>query len=172
MLGKGIDLLVSFFHNRVLANLAFAALLVLLFKPVIPTINSYLVTKDYLQDDLKPVLSFVEANKQNDDLIYLYHYIDQQYIYYAPSYHLENVSFIVGEDNSQSAKKYQEELSSLPRDQRIWFIFSFVHEGKIRKGVKQDEREYILHSLKENGILLEEFYSSSNVSSAHLVILK
>ncbi len=172
ILGKGVDLLIGFIRNRIFANIAFIALILLLLKPIAPTTNSYLFTHSYLQDDLRPVLSFMERNKQNGDVVYLYHYIDQPYIYYAPQYNLEDVAFIVGQDNSGDGKKYQEELASLPRGQRIWFVFSFVHEARIRKGVKQDERAYILHYLKENGTLLDEFYSTGNVSSAHLFILK
>jgi len=172
VLGKGIDLLISLLRNRMLANMAFAALIVLLFRPVVPTINSYLFTRDYLRDDLKPALAFVADNKQDGDIIYLYHYIEQQYIYYAPLYDLENVPVVVGQNNSRSARKYQTELSSLPDGQRIWFLFSFVNQARVRKGENQDEREYILNYLKENGMLLGEFYAANNSSSAHLFILK
>jgi hypothetical protein len=172
VLGKGIDFLINLMPNRVLANTAFAAMLLLLLQPVIPTTSSYLITHSYLQDDLKPVLAFVEENKQADDLIYLYHYVEPQYAYYAPRYHLERSSFVVGQNNSADGKKYQEELAALPRGQRIWFVFSFVHEARIRKGVKRDEREYILKYLQENGRLLEEDYSRNNVSSVHLFILE
>ncbi|HLO16934.1 MAG TPA: glycosyltransferase family 39 protein [Anaerolineales bacterium] len=172
MLGKGIDFLINLFRHRAVANITFAALILLLLRPVIPTANSYLFTHSYLQDDLKPVLSFVEDNKQDDDLVYLYHYIEQPYTYYAPAYHLENLPIVVGQDNSQNAKKYQEELSALPRGQRIWFVFSFVHETRVRKGDKQDERDYILNYLTENGTLLKEFYSANDASSAHLFILR
>ncbi len=172
VLGKGIDFLIGLTRNRVAANLAFAALTVLLLQTAVPTANSYLFTHDYLQDDLKPVLSFVKDNKQGGDIIYLYHLIEQPYTYYAPSYDLEDLPVVVGQDNSRSAKKYQEELASLPRGQRIWFLFSFVHSTRIRKGESQDEREYILNDLRENGTLLDEFYSANNVSSAHLFILK
>lgn len=172
VLGKGIDFLTSLLRNRVAANLAFAALIVLLLRPIIPTTNSYLFTRNYLQDDLKPVLSFVQENKQAGDVIYLYHFIEQPYLYYAPRYGLEDLLTVTGQDNSRSARKYDTELSSLPRGQRIWFLFSFVHQGRIRKGESQDEREYILNYLKENGTLLREVYSANNASSVHLFILK
>jgi len=172
VLGKGIDVLINLIRNRAVANITFAALIILLLRPVIPTTDSYLFTHNYLQDDLKPVLSFMEDNKQDGDLIYLYHYIEQPYAYYAPLYDLENLPAVIGQNNSMDAKKYQEELSSLPRGQRIWFLFSFVHEARVRKGVKRDEREYILKYLTENGTLLNEFSARNNTSSAHLFILK
>ncbi|HSK87053.1 MAG TPA: hypothetical protein VK880_01765, partial [Anaerolineales bacterium] len=95
-----------------------------------------------------------------------------QYVYYAPLYDLENVPVVTGQNNSRAARKYQEELSSLPRGQRIWFLFSFVNKARIRKGETQDEREYILNYLKENGALISEEYSANNASSVHLFILK
>lgn len=172
VLGKGIDFLINLIRNRVLANIAFAVLIILLLWPVIPTTKSYLITHSYLQDDLKPVLSYMEENKQDSDQVYVYHYIQQPYDYYASAYNLEGLPVVVGQDNSGDAKKYQEELSTLPRGQRIWFVFSFVHEARIRKGVKRDEREYILKYLMENGTLLDESYSRNNVSSVHLFVLK
>ena len=172
VLGKGIDLLTSLIRNRAVANIAFMVLIVLLLKPVVPTVNSYLLTHSYLQDDLKPTLAFVEDNKQDGDVIYLYHYIQQPYSYYASRYDLENLPAVIGQNNSRSAKKYQTELSSLPHGQRIWFLFSSVNKTRVRKGENQDEREYILGYLKENGTLLNEFYSLNNASSVHLFILK
>jgi hypothetical protein len=171
-LGKGLDILVQRIPNRVLANTVFVVLLILLLRPIISTTNSYLFTRDYLQDDLKPVLSFVGTRKQDDDLVYVYHYIEQPYDFYAATYHLDGLPFVVGQNNSGDATKYQEELSSLPRGQRIWFLFSFVHETRVRKGVKRDERKYMLNYLQDNGTLLEEFYSRNNASSAHLFVLK
>jgi hypothetical protein len=172
VLGKGIDLWIGLIRNQALANIVFGVLLILLLTQAVPTTNSYLFTRSYLQDDLKPVLSYVRDNKQDGDLSYLYHYIIEPYEYYAATYGLENLPSVPGQDNSSEAKKYWEELSSLPRGERIWFVFSFVHEGKMRKGVKQDERELILKYLRENGTLVDEFYSTSHVSSAHLFILK
>src|SRR6266487_1320304 len=172
VLGKGIDLLICLSRNRVFANIAFAALIILLLRPVIPTTNSYLFTRSYLSEDLKSVFSFLEENHQDGDLIYLYHFVGPEYVYYAPAYNLEKLSYVTGQNNSGNARKYQTELSSLPRGQRIWFIFSFVIETKVRKGIRQDEREYMLNYLKENGTLLNEFYATNKVSSAHLFILK
>jgi hypothetical protein len=172
VLGKGIDLLIGSIRHPVFANLAYAALVILILNPVIATAQSYLFTRSYLDEDLKPVFSFMQENKQDDDLVYLYHLVGPEYIYYAPAYNLEHLSYVRGQNYSRNAKKYREELSSLPRGQRIWFIFSFVIEGKVRKGERQDEREYMLNYLKENGTLLDEFYATNNTSSAHLFILE
>jgi len=87
-------------------------------------------------------------------------------------YHLENLSVIEGEDNFKNAKGYQKEISSVPKGQRIWFVFTFVGETKIDKNAKQDERDYILNYLHENGMLVEEYFSTNDVSSAHLFILR
>lgn len=172
VLGKGIDVLMGLIRNRVAANVVFAVLIALLLKPAIATTNSYLVTHSYLQIDIKPVLAFVENNKQDDDFVYLYHNAKTGYIYYAPFYGIENLPYISGQNNIGDAKKYRVELDSLPRGKRIWFIFSYVAEAKVRKGEKRNERAYILNYLKENGTLVGEIYARNNASSAHLFILK
>jgi hypothetical protein len=172
VLGKGMDVLLRLTRNRAIAAVAFGLLLALFLRPAIATTNSYLVAHDYLQDDLKPVLSFMQANKQAGDLVYVYHYIEQPYAYYAPHYGLEALPVVVGQNNSADAKQYEQELSALPRGERIWFLFSFVHEARRRKGVKRDERLYILNYLRDHGTLLDEFYSRNNASSVHLYVLK
>jgi hypothetical protein len=172
VLGKGIDWLINLLGNRTVANIVYTASIILLLNPVVSTTRTYLFDQSFLQDDLKPVLSYMEKNRQDGDLVYLYHYVQQPYTYYAPSYHLENLPTVIGQDNSRNARKYDQELSSLPREQRIWFVFSFVHEARIRKGEKQDEREYFLNFLKGNAVLVDEFFATNKTSSAHLFILK
>gem|GEM_PF-1960730 len=171
-LGKGMDVLIRSIRHPVFANVAYAALVILILNPVIPTTQSYLFTHSYLNEDLKPVLSFMQENKQDNDLVYLYHFVGPEYSYYAPAYDVENLRYVRGQNYARNAKKYRAELSTLPRGQRIWFVFSFVIEGKVRKGERQDEREYMLNYLKENGTLLKEFYATNNASSVHLFILE
>jgi len=174
-LGKGVDYIIHSIHlppRRVWTNITFIVLIILVLNPIVPTTNSYLVTRSYLQEDLKSVFAFMEENHQDGDLVYLYHFVGSEFIYYAPSYHLDELSYVMGQNNTTNAKKYQTEISSLPRGQRIWFVFSYVVKTKVRKGERQNEREYILNYLEENGVRLEEFYSINNLSSAHLFILK
>jgi len=172
LLGKGLDLLLSFIHNRIIANILFVAIFVLLLRPVVPTTISYIYSQSYLGDDMKPVLSFMEKHSQKDDMVYLYHYATGSFLYYAPAYHLENLPVVKGQDNFKNARRYQKELSSLPAGQRIWFVFTFVGETRVDKDTKQDEREYILNYLHKNGRLVDEYFSTNNASSAHLFILK
>ncbi len=172
LLGKGLDILLSIAHNRIVTNILFVGMLVLLLRPAISTTTSYLFTYSYLNDDMKPVLSFMEKRVQKDDTVYLYHYTTRSFLYYAPMYHLENLSVIEGEDNFKNAKGYQKEISSFPKGQRIWFVFTFIGETKIDKDTKQDERDYILNYLHENAMLVEEYFATNDVSSAHLFILK
>ncbi len=114
----------------------------------------------------------MRQNRQQNDAAYLYHYVGSPFDYYAPQYDLEDLTLFYGQDYSSSAKKYQDELSLLPRQQRIWFVFSFVGDTRVTKKDKQNERDYILNYLKQNGMLLGEFYSTNDASSAHLFILK
>ena len=172
LLGRGIDALLEMIPNQLLANTLFIGILILLLRPAISTTESFLFNHNYLGDDMKPVLSFMEKRAQKDDTVYLYHYTTLSFLYYAPTYHLEDLPVVKGEDNFKNALKYQKEISSLPHGHRIWFVFTFVGETRISQDAKQDEREYILNYLHENGTLLEEYYSTNDVSSAHLFILK
>jgi hypothetical protein len=169
---KAVDGLIAWIRNPMIANTVFIALSILLLQPALPTAQNFLITQTYLRDDLHPVLSYVQENRQGSDMAYLYHYVNGQFQYYASQYDLEDMTTVSGQNYSRNAKKYQDELSSLPRGQRIWFIFSFVGEARVNKNDKQSERDYILNYLKEQGMLLDEFYSTNDASSAHLFLLK
>ena len=171
-LGKGIDALLDKIPSRVIANFVYGALVILILNSAVPTANTYLVTRDYVRDDMKPALSFMKLNAQGNDLVYLYHYAGGTYTYYAPDYGLENLAVIHGEDRFRNAKRYDQDLDLLPRGQRVWFVFSFVGQTRVSKDVKVDEREYILNYLNQNGKLMTEFYSTNNASYAHLFILR
>lgn len=169
---KAIDGLVSLMPNKLTANLLFVALVAFLLRPAVPTADSFLFSKSYILDDLKPVLEFMNEHAQGDDTIYLYHNTIPQYGYYAAQYDLENLPTVHGQNFSRNGKRYLEELSSLPRGQRIWFVFTFIDEVRITKKDQRNEREYILQYLNENGTLLTESYSRNDASSAHLYVLK
>jgi hypothetical protein len=171
VIGKGIDGIVDRIGNRAMANIAFASMVILLLRPAVPTTSDFLFSRDYVVDDLKPVLTYMEDNTQTDDHVYLYHSVSAAFEHYAPLYNLEILPVIYGENNSQRAKRYDDELSSLPRGKRIWFVFSFIGETRINKETKQNERDYILNYMKGHGTLIREYYSTNNVSSAHLFIL-
>jgi hypothetical protein len=169
---KAVEGLTSLVRNKVAGNLLFIALVIVLLRPALPTAENFLFSKGYLQDDLKPALTFMEENLQGGDTIYLYHYVSSAFAYYAPQYGFEKLNIVYGQDYSRNARKYQEELSSLPRGQRIWFLFTFVGDARLNKNDKQNEREYFLDYLNSNGSLVQEFYSENDASSAHLYILK
>lgn len=171
VIGKGIDGMVDRISNRAMANMVFAGMVILFLRPAIPTVNDFLFSRDYVVDDLKPVLAYMEDNTQTDDHVYLYHSVAAAFEYYAPLSSLENLPVIYGENNSQRAKRYDNELSSLPRGKRIWFVFSFVGETRVDKETKQDERNYILNYIKQHGVPVKEYYSTNNASSTHLFIL-
>lgn len=167
---KAIDGLTSLIRNRLATVPVFLVLSAFLLQPAIPTASMYLRTRSYVQDDIKPVLSFLREKHQAGDIIYLYHATVAQFKYYAPSYELDSLVTIQGGAYPRNARKYSQELDSLPQGQRIWFLFSFVGETRLNKDEKQDEREYILHYLAEHGTLLHEMYSTNKASSAHLFL--
>lgn len=172
VLAIGIGALVRMIPNRMAANLVFAGIAAFSVSSAVSTANSYLITREYVVDDMKPVLAYMRDHAEKGDLAYLYHYAASGYAYYAPSYELGSIKTVRGKNHSQRAKRYDEELAALPRGQRIWFVFSFVYKTKVGKDNKMDERDYILSYLRENGTLVEESYSTNQASSTHLFILK
>jgi hypothetical protein len=170
---KGLEGLLDLVRRKTLSNLLYALLIITFIIPsAISTTNTFIFTKSYLQEDMKPVFSYMEKNSHSGDLVYVYHYVDKKFEYYAPQFHLDDLRVIQGQDRSKNGNKYINDLSGLPRGQRIWFVFSFIGDTRIDRKYKEDERKYILSILMQSGTLVQEVYSTNNVSSAHLFILQ
>lgn len=121
------------------------------------------------KEDIKPALSFVQQQREPDDLIVVDHQASLSFEYYAPFYDLDHAKTIVLESNRKQPQRYRNAIDDLPRQQRIWFIFSNVLDTQ--GGV--DVRSFILNYVHTiGGQILEEYSVSGGISSAHLVILR
>ena len=172
MLGRGIHALTEFRSYTFANTIIFITACVIILNPIIPTSHNYLLAKTYVRSDLKSVLAFVQENAESEDSIYQYHRMGRLLPYYAADYGLQDLTVHPGGKHSDKAILYDSEIDNLPRDQRIWFVFTFVGETRINKQTKQNEREYILNILHGSGTLLTEYYGANDSTSAHLFILE
>ena len=123
-----------------------AALFVLLFaQPVLSTWN--VVWHHMPNEELRPVLQYVQRHQRPGDTWYIYDYAKTTYEYYAEAYGLKGDNVVLGSSLRVSPPKrknwevYQQDFSNL-RGRRVWVIFTHNWTGD---GV--DEMAYALHTL-------------------------
>ncbi len=120
-------------------------------------------------EDIKPVLQYVHDNLQAGDIIVVYHDALPTYTYYAPLYGLSANKTYSLADWRKRPVQYKNFIDVLPKNRRIWFIFSRVQLNKDH----QDERQYILdHVRSAGGDVIQQLGVSGDISSAHLVVLR
>ncbi len=142
----------------------------LLWGPIISTFNYIQQPRAFpYKEDIKPVMSYVEAHKEPNDEVVVYDQAAVTYSYYAPFYSLNNLPAIYFGDYRKKPKKYNDILDTLPKNQRIWFIFSNV----LYTLNDESDRTYIfdyLHTI--GGQIIDQYGGTDTFSSAYLVIIK
>lgn len=111
-------------------------LLVLLLAPPLVSASNFLV-KPYLREEIKPVISYVKAQQQLGDVLYVFQRGEYQFKYYAKKYGYQDGEYIIGVDDldnydgkslsDEERKRYKSDLDKLRGNKRVWLIFSHAH---------------------------------------------
>jgi hypothetical protein len=122
-----------------------------------PTINAY---ENYLRnpvilENIKPVISYISKNHQENDLLYVYYGAQPAFRYYAHRFGFETGDYILGIPARENPELYLEEIANLKNNPRVWFVFSHNCSRCV-----VNERKYILEYLDNNGLLIDEFVST------------
>jgi hypothetical protein len=172
VIGAGIEGLVFILKSSSLLSYGFRGLLAvyLLLGPVISTYNYIQQPRAFpLKEDIRPVLSYVEKHKQPGDQFVVYDQAAVTYYYYSPFYGLNNSPTIILGDYRKKPLKYQQVIDALPKNQRIWFIFSNV----LYTLNNESDRTYMFDYLgRLGGHIIDQVGGSDTFSSGYLVIIK
>jgi type IV secretory pathway VirB2 component (pilin) len=120
------------------------------------------------REDIKPVLSFMKDHWLPGDMVVVYDQATITYKYYAPFYGLEGAETLALKDDRNHPRRYNRVIDALPRERRIWFVFSNVLDTK----AGPDVRSYLIEYMVANGAQEIQQYSFDGVSMADLVVLK
>jgi hypothetical protein len=171
-IGEGIEGLALWLKSSAALTRGLQWLLVayLLWVPAGVTYFNVLQPRSFpYKEDIKPVLSFVQQHREKDDLIVVYDQAATTYEYYAPFYDLADAQTIMLDNYRKQPPKYRYAIDDLPKQQRIWIVFSNVLDTQ--GGV--DVRTFILDYIKKiGGQIIEQYSVTDGISSAHLVVLK
>jgi Dolichyl-phosphate-mannose-protein mannosyltransferase len=171
-IGAGIDGFALILKTSTLLSHGIRWLLTvyLLMGPIISTIGYLQEPRAYpFQEDIKPAMSYVEQHIEANDQFVIYDQAVVTYKYYAPFYDLNNFHAIYLGDYRKKPINYNLVVDALPKNQRIWFIFSNVY--KTRNEIS--DRTYIFDYLESiGGQIIEQYGGTDTFSSAYLVIIK
>jgi hypothetical protein len=171
-IGAGIDGFALILKTSTLLSHGIRWLLTvyLLMGPIISTIGYLQEPRAYpFQEDIKPAMSYVEQHIEANDQFVIYDQAVVTYKYYAPFYDLNNFHAIYLGDYRKKPINYNLVVDALPKNQRIWFIFSNVY--KTRNEIS--DRTYIFDYLESiGGQIIEQYGGTDTFSSAYLVIIR
>jgi hypothetical protein len=110
--------------------------------------------------DVRPVIQYVAANRQPDEIVYVYHSSEPAFYYYAPFYGLNNGEIVVGFDTVRkrvALNGFFDDVEKLKGNDRVWFIFSDIVDCGSCEG---DKQAFYVDYLNEFGVILDEFHAS------------
>jgi hypothetical protein len=114
--------------------------------------------------EIKPVMSYIEENKEQGDIIYLHYRSVPAFTYYAPFYHLNSETVIAGVDRQDPKKaidRFFTDVKDLRGNDRVWFILSEITECGDCEG---DAQEFFKNYLDENGSMLDSVQAANSAA--------
>lgn len=115
----------------------------------------YHLTHPRYEEEIKPALSFMEKNRQPDDIIYVYYGALPAFTYYSERYGFDREQHcVVGVRSRDDWNRYREDLEKLRGHKRVWIVFAHIYDwGKV------DDEVLFLHFLDKLGKRLDSHKS-------------
>jgi hypothetical protein len=121
----------------------------------------YGIFNPVLREEIKPVLEYIQHNRQEGDILYLYFAAQYAFRWYAGRYGFSPKEYLTGTDLARDPASYPGEFNKLGAYKKVWITFSHVYEN--------DEAS-ILSYLDTRGRRIDAFRSIG--ASAYLYDLK
>lgn len=109
---------------------------ILLFQPTAKAVTSF--TQPQLKEEIKPVLSYIQSQRQPGDTLYVYQRGIYQFQYYAKKFGFTEGSYVLGVDDLDTdnnvrtlseieKQRYRADLNQLRGRQRVWLLFAHAN---------------------------------------------
>jgi hypothetical protein len=108
---------------------------------------SYHLVRPRTREEIKPVINYVRAHREDRDILYLFPGPRYAFRYYAERYGFSDNDYIVGVD-ADSWVEYPRDLSTLRGSGRVWILFSHFDQA---------EMEFLLEYLDSIGMKLDSY---------------
>lgn len=142
LFGAAFDALLHILRPRSLALFAISLLGVyVLFYPAQESFRN--LQNPLTREHIRPAMQYLAENYREGDLLYLYHFAEPAYLFYAPKYGLDGIPYVVGQDRLDAPTLYESDIDALDIQGRAWFLFTHVYED-----ATINEENYITDYLK------------------------
>jgi len=121
------------------------------------TFNFHKITNPMYRQEIKPVMEFINSQKRDGDILYLYTGAQAAFDYYAPQFNFDNVQTIRGKSHRNDRELYLAQLDALLGNERVWLLFSHIYN---------DEDVYMYDYLETIGKLLNR----GSAPGAHVLL--
>lgn len=114
--------------------------------------------------EIKPVMQYIEENRERGDVIYLHYRSVAPFTYYAPFYHLDSENIVAGIDRQNQKKaldRFFDDVKALRGNNRVWFVIS---EITYCGGCEGDSRQFFTSYLDENGLILDSILAANSAA--------
>jgi len=158
LMAEGLGLMYSIFAklNPKIALFVYGSIaLLILWPPITSAINNAIAPP--MGEDIKPILTYIQTNMQENDLVYVHKGSFAPVMYYASSYRLNTENIIFADVNTKGITGFEVDIENLKGRDRIWFIFSHVISCG---GCKGNRILFHVQLLDQIGIQLEHFEAS------------
>ncbi len=111
--------------------------------------------------EIKPIMKYIEENKKQGDVIYLYYGSVPAFIYYAPFYHLDTENIIMGiyrQSNVKALNRFLDDVKGLRGNNRVWFVIAEITYCDNCVG---DRRLFFTNYLDKNGTNLQSILATN-----------
>lgn len=126
-------------------------ILLMIAQPILSA--SYHLLKPRMVEEIKPVLKYLDAKKQENDILYIYYGAVPAFKYYSRKHNYKTVDYF-GVSSRSDWNKYFYDLDKLKGNKRVWILFSHVRHGN-----DVDEEKLFIFYLDKIGKKLDSFKS-------------
>jgi len=116
---------------------------------------SYALVKPRTNEEIRPVMSYLQEHRQSGDVLYLYHNAAHPFQYYAPHYGFDRNDGIIGVNSRHNWKNSFDDLDKLQGNKRVWILFSHVYNWD-----HVDEEKLFVFHLDQIGTRLDAYASA------------
>jgi len=150
MLGEGTEQLCVALKPHV----QWPRLVVLTFLAVVPVMSAArMLVHPITAEEMRPVLSYIQAHQQPGDIVYVYYGAEPAFEYYVETGRFRPAGpLVTGVESRENWQGYERDLNVLRGKERAWIVLSHDWTGN-----GADEKLLISHYLEEFGTRIDSF---------------
>ncbi len=145
LIAEGVEYLRSKTRYNFTSIAGILLLFLLLYQPLASASNLLLYPS--LKEEIKPIISYVKANQQPGDILYIFQRGRYQFEYYAKKYGYQDEDYIIGIEDLDKYdgknlsqlewNRYKRDLDKLRGNKRVWLIFSHADQPQENEKINQ-----------------------------------